>query len=166
MDIKEFSNINDFDFIKGIMLKEESELFQVSSDELIKDCLNQKNGFVLNLNDWDNNITSIALCVYYQDGDNDKLSSIISPIPLNKIIHIKSVIVLPEFRGHGMQTVMTKIAESIALEKGYTHAVSSVHRLNTYCLNNLIDMGYELLWSGEYYDCKERDIMIKQLGRN
>ena len=56
---------------------------------------------------------------------------------------IDGVIVLPEYRGYGLQKILVRYLEKIAKEKKIKNIIAEVTFGNVYSLRNLNDLGYE-----------------------
>ena len=77
---------------------------------------------------------------------------------------IDGVIVLPEYRGHGLQKILVKHLEKMAKEKGIKNIIAEVTFGNVYSLRNLNDLGYaEQTWYQKDENIK-RYILLKKLG--
>lgn len=77
---------------------------------------------------------------------SDRMQEIKSYIPNieGKCADIDGVIVLPEYRGNGLQKILVEHLENRALELGITNILAEVTDGNKYSLNNLQEMGYEI----------------------
>ena len=77
---------------------------------------------------------------------------------------IDGVIVLPEYRGYGLQKTLVKYLEGRAKEKGISNIIAEVTFGNIYSLRNLKDLGYEeQTWYKKDENIK-RYILLKKLG--
>ena len=77
---------------------------------------------------------------------------------------IDGVIVLPEYRGYGLQKTLVKYLEEKAREKGISNMIAEVTFGNVYSLRNLKDLGYkEQTWYQKDENIK-RYILLKKLG--
>lgn len=77
---------------------------------------------------------------------------------------IDGVIVLPEYRGYGLQKILVKYLEEKAREKGISNIIAEVTFGNVYSLRNLKDLGYEeQTWYQKDENIK-RYILLKKLG--
>ena len=77
---------------------------------------------------------------------------------------IDGVIVLPEYRGYGLQKILVKHLEKIAKEKEIKNIIAEVTFGNVYSLRNLNDLGYEeQTWYQKDKNIK-RYILLKKLG--
>lgn len=77
---------------------------------------------------------------------------------------IDGVIVLPEYRGHGLQKTLVKYLEEKAKEKGISNIIAEVTFGNVYSLRNLKDLGYEEKTWYEKDENIKRYILLKKLG--
>ena len=84
-----------------------------------------------------------------------------------KCADIDGVIVLPEYRGNGLQKILVNYLEKKAKEKGIDNVVAEVTFGNDYSLKNLEDLGYEIkTWYKKDENIK-RYILLKKLeGKN
>ncbi len=77
---------------------------------------------------------------------------------------IDGVIVLPEYRGYGLQKTLVKYLEEKAIKKGISNIIAEVTFGNIYSLRNLKDLGYEeQTWYQKDENIK-RYIFLKKLG--
>lgn len=77
---------------------------------------------------------------------------------------IDGVIVLPKYRGYGLQKILVKYLEEKAKEKGISNIIAEVTFGNIYSLRNLQDLGYEeQTWYQKDRNIK-RYILLKKLG--
>lgn len=77
---------------------------------------------------------------------------------------IDGVIVLPEYRGYGLQKTLVKYLEERAREKEISNIIAEVTFGNVYSLRNLKDLGYEeKTWYQKDKNIK-RYILLKELG--
>lgn len=77
---------------------------------------------------------------------------------------IDGVIVLPEYRGYGLQKTLVKYLEKKAKEKGIENIIAEVTFGNIYSLRNLKELGYEeKTWYQKDENIK-RYILLKKLG--
>lgn len=83
---------------------------------------------------------------------------------MGQVAHMDSVVILPQYRGNGLQhRFMQKAEEIIAKETDYRILLATVHPDNRYSLQNVKAMGYqvtaEVMKSGIYH----RYILKKEL---
>lgn len=96
-----------------------------------------------------------------------RMEQIKSFIPniVGKCADIDGVIVLPEYRGNGLQKILVNYLENKAKEKGISNIVAEVTFGNEFSLNNLKDLGYKIKnWYKKDENIK-RHILLKELGK-
>lgn len=77
---------------------------------------------------------------------------------------IDGVVVLPEYRGYGLQKILVKYLEKMAKEKEIKNIIAEVTFGNVHSLRNLKDLGYEeKTWYQKDENIK-RYILLKKLG--
>lgn len=80
-----------------------------------------------------------------------------------KCADIDGVIVLPEYRGNGLQKILVKYLEDRAREKGINNIVAEVTFGNEHSLRNLQDMNYEIKTWYQKDENIKRYILLKCL---
>ena len=80
-----------------------------------------------------------------------------------KCADIDGVIVLPKYRGNGLQKILVKYLEEKAKEKGICNIVAEVTVGNEYSLRNLQDSGYEIKTWYQKDEKIKRYILLKRL---
>lgn len=80
-----------------------------------------------------------------------------------KCADIDGVIVLPEYRGNGLQKILVNCLEKKAKEKGINNIVAEVTFENDYSLKNLQDLGYEIKTWYQKDENIKRHILLKNL---
>lgn len=79
---------------------------------------------------------------------------------------IDGVIVLPEYRGYGLQKKLVKYLEEMAKEKEIENLIAEVTFGNSYSLNNLKELGYEEKTWYQKDEKIKRYILLKKLKEN
>ena len=82
-----------------------------------------------------------------------------------KCADIDGVIVLPEYRGNGLQKILVDYLEERAQEKGIDNIVAEVTFGNEYSFNNLQEMGYEIKTWYQKDENIKRHILLKSLNK-
>ncbi len=82
---------------------------------------------------------------------------------LKRVVHMDTAVVLPEHRGHGLQERLMAFPEEELKKEGFTHLMGTVHPENPYSHRSFEKLGYRVVWSGEKYGGKLRDLMEKDL---
>ena len=80
-----------------------------------------------------------------------------------KCADIDGVIVLPEYRGNGLQKILVNYLEKKAQEKGINKVVAEVTFENHYSLKNLQDLGYEIKTWYQKDENIKRHILLKKI---
>lgn len=96
---------------------------------------------------------------------SDRMKEIRNYIPNieGKCADIDGVIVLPEYRGNGLQKKLINFLENRAKEKGITNIVAEVTFGNERSLNNLKELGYEIKTWYQKDENIKRYILLKRL---
>ena len=95
----------------------------------------------------------------------DRMKEIRKYIPNieGKCADIDGVIVLPLYRGNGLQKKLINFLENRAKEKGITNIVAEVTFGNEHSLNNLKELGYEIKTWYQKDENIKRYILLKRL---
>lgn len=96
---------------------------------------------------------------------SDRMKEIRNYIPNieGKCDDIDGAIVLPEYRGNGLQKKLINFLENRAKEKGITNIVAEVTFGNEHSLNNLKELGYEIKTWYQKDENIKRYILLKRL---
>lgn len=99
---------------------------------------------------------------------SDRMRQIKSYIPDIKgtCADIDGVVVLPEYRGNGLQKKLVMYLEEKAREKNINNIVAEVTFGNDYSLNNLKELGYEIKTWYEKDENIKRYILLKKLNKS
>lgn len=60
------------------------------------------------------------------------------------VVHMDTIVVLPEYRGQGLQKIMLRYGEERMKERGCTDFMATVHPNNTASLKSFLDNGYDI----------------------
>ena len=82
---------------------------------------------------------------------------------LRRVVHMDTAVVLPEHRGRGLQSRLMVFPEEELKKAGFIHLMGTVHPENLYSHRSFEKIGYRVVWSGEKYGGKRRDLMEKDL---
>ncbi len=82
---------------------------------------------------------------------------------LEKVAHMESVAILPEYRGNGLQYALMQAAEKELRQRGYGYLMCTIHPENVYSKENAIRQGYEVVMTKEKYGGLVRDILLKKI---
>ena len=78
-----------------------------------------------------------------------------------KTINFESTIVLPEYRGNGLQRKIIEVLEEAALEEDIKYIGATADPENVYSVNNIKSMGFEIVKEKEKYGGLRRYIFKK-----
>lgn len=82
---------------------------------------------------------------------------------LEKVAHMESIAILPEYRGNGLQYSLMQAAEKELRQRGYGYLMCTIHPDNVYSINNAVRQGYEVVMTKEKYGGFIRDILLKKI---
>ena len=82
---------------------------------------------------------------------------------LAQVAHMESVVVLPEFRGRGLQKRLLAAGEEAARQRGYRWAMATVSPHNPASLQSFLSRGYREAVRKEKYGGLLRCILIREL---
>lgn len=98
---------------------------------------------------------------------SDRMKEIKSYIPTinGTCADVDGVLVLPKYRGYGIQILLIQYLEKQALQKNINHIVAEITFGNDYSLNNFLKLGYEIkTWYLKDNSIK-RHILLKTLNK-
>lgn len=78
-------------------------------------------------------------------------------------VNMKLVIVLPEYRGNGLQKKLTRELEKIAVQKGKKLICATISPDNSFSLRNFEALGYKLHSCIEKYGGLKRNVYFKEI---
>ena len=82
---------------------------------------------------------------------------------LNGVVHMDTIVVLPEFRGRGLQKAMLEYSEKQMKISGYKDLMGTVHPDNIASLKSFISSGYVIEKTKIKYDGYLRHILRKKI---
>lgn len=104
------------------------------------------------------------IVVRFPKQDSDNLGKHVKEeIDLNKVAHMESTAVLPEFRNNGIQKLLLEKAEDKLKETDYCYYMGTVDPTNEYSLRTLVGKQYSVLETVEKYGGLKRNIMYKKV---
>jgi len=81
---------------------------------------------------------------------------------LSRTASMDLTMVVPEYRGHGLQRLFNKIRMGQAIELGATEAITSISPENPYSYNNFFILNYEVADRRKLYGGKDRYLLRKE----
>lgn len=139
-----------------------SDLFELDSPEFFDKHLST-GGIIYGCFVEDTLIADVVTVIPGLNKDNLGYDIGLSEDMLKKVVHLESVVVHPSYRGNGLQVLLCKLIEDIALGLGYEHFLATVHPKNIFSLTNLLSLGLKVNKFVLKYEGKERYIVYKQL---
>lgn len=142
---------------------EHKDYFICDDLDYVKDILSG-HGFGIVAYDTDGKIVGNLLVKY--PGLNDEnlgYDVSLSTEELSKVLHMDSATVLPEHRGHGLESKMIAYAETLVDTSKYCYSFATVAPQNLASLKSLERNGYEVMVTKEKYDGFLRCVMMKKL---
>ena len=82
---------------------------------------------------------------------------------LKKVGHMETAMVIPEFRGRGLQARLMEAAECEFKSRGYVHMFGTVHPDNIYSVRNFEKQGYRVVKETRKYGGLLRYVCYKYL---
>ncbi len=107
-----------------------------------------------------------AFIVLYVAGNSNENLGRDAGIPeesLDTVANVKLVIVLPKYRGNGLQRMLTEKLESVAKTRGFKTLCCTVSPENTPSIRNFEACGYKFYQTKEKYDGLLRNIYYKEI---
>ena len=81
---------------------------------------------------------------------------------LSRTASLDLTMVVPKYRGHGLQRLFNKIRIGQALELGATEGLTSISPENPYSYNNFLILNFEIVDRRELYGGKDRYLLRKE----
>jgi ribosomal protein S18 acetylase RimI-like enzyme len=73
------------------------------------------------------------------------------------------VAVREQYRGRGLQVILSNLAENELIDRGFMTTLATVHPDNVFSLNNLFESGYRIIKKDEFYGGQPRFLVFKKL---
>ena len=82
--------------------------------------------------------------------------------PLSRTASFDMTMVVPKYRGHGLQRLFNKIRIAKAIELGATEGITSISPENPYSYNNFLILNWEIVDRRKLYGGKDRYLLRKE----
>lgn len=82
---------------------------------------------------------------------------------MQKVAHMETAMVIPEFRGRGIQRLLMAKAEETFKERGYTHLMGTAHPDNIFSVKNFEKQGYQIVAEARKYGGLRRYVFYKNV---
>ena len=141
---------------------EDKTLFVLDPLEYVKTQLT-KEGFGVIACDKEERIVAVFI-IRYPDLAEDNLGRDIGlkDGQLKEVVHMESVVVLPEYRGRGLQLKMLQYAEKLIDTKNYKYFMATVSPDNPASYQSFEKNGYKYMVTKEKYHGLVRKIYLKE----
>jgi len=142
---------------------ENKETFVCDELEWVKEQLEIR-GFAVLACDGEEKIAG-SLIVSFPGMDEDNLGrdTGLPEEKLDKVVHMESAVVLPEYRGKHLQRKLLQYAEDILDKKRFRYLMCTISPENPASYKSIEALGYELMLTKEKYGGKIRRIYCKQI---
>lgn len=129
----------------------------------VKDCI-EKNGFGIIAYNKKKKIIGIFLVRYPGISESNLGKDIgLSKEELLKVVHMESAVVIPEYRGNGLQQKMLQYAETIIDKNKYKYFMATVSPDNPASFKSLEKNGYVHITTKKKYNNISRRIYLKEI---
>ncbi len=173
------TNVNEFITIKVAVDEDAREIYDIMKEVYNK--LKNKEIYVCDdLNYVKNQISNNGFAVVAKNKDGKIIGSFIFRFPGNskdnlgrdigleesemcKVVHMESTVVLPEYRGNGLQLKMLKYAENLIDKHNYKYFMATVSPDNPASYKSFEKNGYKLIIEKIKYNGLKRRIYLKNL---
>lgn len=123
----------------------------------------KETGFTVGVFDGDKLVAFLIVRIPKEAEDNLAFDLEIEEI--DKVVHMESLGVHPNYRGRALQRKMIKFAEKKLDKDNYKYLTCTVSPKNIYSLRNFQSLGYEIELKAKKYDGYQRYI-LKKINKN
>lgn len=144
---------------------ENKDWFVADNSENIRDLLQEENGIGYKAIVKDSGNIAGVFVVTFPGRQEENLGWDIG-LPneeLEKVAHMESIAILPEYRGNGLQYALMQTGEKELRQRGYGYLMCTIHPENVFSKNNAIKQGYKVVMTKEKYGGFIRDILLKKI---
>jgi ribosomal protein S18 acetylase RimI-like enzyme len=140
----------------------DKEIFRLTAPEEFRELLAQKRT-VIGVFTEDGLIAYNMVCFPKEDDDNFGVDINLPQSELNKVAHLKAVVVHPAYRGNELQKRLANIHLNVLQELGYKHVCSTVSPKNAISIQNHFASGFVIKGLKIKYGDRLRYIMYKNI---
>ncbi|MGL5152666.1 MAG: GNAT family N-acetyltransferase [Clostridium sp.] len=138
------------------------ELYSPSSEEEFLQCIEK--GIILGLKNNDERLIAMGVLVKNgEDPHNYGYDIGITNDELFKVGQIESTVVLPNYRGNGLQLKICKELEVIGKENGCTIMTATASPINNFSVDTFKKLGYEIILEKIKYGGLRRFVLRKDI---
>lgn len=142
---------------------EDKSIYVCDDLDYVKEHISNQ-GFVVVACNKDEEIVGSFIVRYpYQDEDNLEKDIDLPNNKLDEVVHMESSVVLPEYRGNGLQSKLLLYAERLIDKTKYHYFMATVSPENPASYKNLEKNKYKLVLTKEKYGGLIRRIYLKEV---
>ena len=143
MKFLDISSIDDVVKLQEIMAQAlpDKEIFRLTTPEEFRDLLARQRSVIGVLTE-DGLIAYNVVSFPGKEGDNFGADIGLAPEELEKVAHLKAVVVHPDYRGNQLQRRLAKAHQEVLREMGYRHVCSTVSPKNAISIQNHFANGF------------------------
>jgi ribosomal protein S18 acetylase RimI-like enzyme len=166
MKFLDLNSIDDVIELQEIMAQAlpDKEIFRLTTPEEFRDLLALQRSVIGVLTE-DGLIAYNLVCFPGKDGDNFGADIGLAPAELEKVAHLKAVVVHPDYRGNQLQRKLAEIHQEVLRDLGYYHVCSTVSPKNAISIQNHFASGFVIKGLKFKYGDRLRYIMYKNIFR-
>lgn len=134
-------------------------------DDYIRRLISQGKGVVWKATETDTGRIAALFIIVYPGNDPENLGYDIGlpAYELNKVAHMDTVVVHPDFRGYGLQRQLALKAEEFLHNDHYRYLLCTVHPDNRFSRYNMEKVGYRCVRQVLKYGGLPRMILMKEI---
>jgi GNAT superfamily N-acetyltransferase len=166
MKFLDVDSIDDLIKLQEIMVQAlpDKEIFRPTTTEEFRDLLALQRSVIGVLTE-DGLIAYNIVCFPGKNGDNFGADIGLAPEELEKVAHLKAVVVHPAYRGNQLQRRLAENHQEVLRDLGYCHVCSTVSPRNAISLQNHFANGFVIKGLKVKYGDRLRYIMYKNIFR-
>ncbi len=166
MKFLDISSIDEVVELQEIMAQAlpDKEIFRLTTPEEFRDLLALQRSVIGVLTE-DGLIAYNVVSFPGKEGDNFGADIGLAPEELEKVAHLKAVVVHPDYRGNQLQRRLAKAHQEVLRELGYCHVCSTVSPKNAISIQNHFANGFVIKGLKVKYGDRLRYIMYKNIFR-
>ena len=157
-------HLEDAIILQGVMAQnlQDKEIFKLTTPAEFNDLLSLQRR-VIGVFTEDGLIAYNVICFPGRDSENFGVDINLPKSELEKVAHLKAVVVHPAYRGNQLQKRLAKLHLEVLRELGYKHVCSTVSPKNDISIQNYFDSGFVIMGLKVKYTDRLRYIMYKNI---
>lgn len=138
----------------------DKNLLRKNTREMFALCIDEPN---ISIGVYHNNMMIAVGIMVDARGTDEDLGIGLEKYTVDKNANMKNIMVISQYRGNGLQGILMRRLEQLAVERGYTDLCASISPQNSFSLNNALALGYKVDHLATKYGGLERAIVVKKL---